>query len=612
MTALPSIRSSLDLLSGKDRRLLAFAAGLQMATSLLDLLGVLLFGLVGVLATASVQHVAPPSNVTGIADLIGVEGASTETLTAIIGLTAAALLIAKSGISIVIIRWVLRFLASRCAEVSARLSAAFLNQPLLEVQSRSSQEAAYALSGGVIAAISGTLSNALVLVTESTLLVLLAGALVLIDPIITIAAVAYFAAVGVLLQRALGKWAARVGQMVAAADIASTTTVQEAIASYREVSVSDRRNYYRDRFRDLRRKSARGLSDGQFIGQLPKYVLEAALVLGATVLAASQFLTDDAVSAVGTLALFLAAGTRVMPSTMRLQAAMTGIRGATGAAETTFDLAASLRTRSAHQTPSPHPEKIRERIERGNPDLVPTLEVSGVVLNYPGSQTAALNDINVTVAAGSSLALVGATGAGKSSLADIILGVVQPDQGTATIGGVPPTEAVVKWPGGIGYVPQEVALVSGTVRDNVALGLPNEAVDDERVWEALTRAHLADFLRSSRDGLDTEIGERGVRLSGGQRQRLGIARALYTRPRLLVLDEATSALDAETEQAISSTFISLEGDVTTVTVAHRLATIRHADVVLYLERGHILARGTFDEVRRLVPNFDRQAKLLGL
>ena len=161
-------------------------------------------------------------------------------------------------------------------------------------------------------------------------------------------------------------------------------------------------------------------------------------------------------------------------------------------------------------------------------------------------------------------------------------------------------------------MPQTVSLVHGSIRENVALGLPPDVIDDELAWEALERAHLAEFLRENREGLDTKIGERGFRLSGGQRQRLGLARALYTRPKLLVLDEATSALDAETEQSIIQTLSELEGEVTTVTVAHRLATVRQADVLLYMQDGVIVATGTFAEVRAQVPDFDRQAALLGL
>ncbi|MDB0018679.1 ATP-binding cassette domain-containing protein, partial [bacterium] len=214
--------------------------------------------------------------------------------------------------------------------------------------------------------------------------------------------------------------------------------------------------------------------------------------------------------------------------------------------------------------------------------------------------------------AGTSVALVGSTGAGKSTLADALLGVVIPQDGQVLIGGLPPTAAITQWPGGIAYVPQEVALVNGTVRDNVAIGLPSECFSDEWVWQALERAHLAEFLRANRNGLDTLIGENGMRLSGGQRQRLGVARALFTRPRLLVLDEATSALDSETEWAIAQTMMELEGSVTTITIAHRLATIRHCDLVLYLGHGRVVAAGSFDDVRAQSQEFNRQAELLGL
>ncbi len=255
---------------------------------------------------------------------------------------------------------------------------------------------------------------------------------------------------------------------------------------------------------------------------------------------------------------------------------------------------------------------IKERIAAGHGDFDATIEVRHATVVYVDSSEPALIDASFTAASGTSVALVGSTGAGKSTLADVILGVLEPIEGSVLISGVSPREAIARWPGAVSYVPQHVALVFGAVRENVALGLPPDAIDDDMVWEALHRAHLADFLRDSREGLDTMIGERGVRLSGGQRQRLGIARALYTRPRLLVLDEATSALDAETEQAIIRTLVDLEGEVTTVTVAHRLATVRRADQLLYMEDGRITCRGTFDEVREQVSDFNRQASLLGL
>ena len=238
--------------------------------------------------------------------------------------------------------------------------------------------------------------------------------------------------------------------------------------------------------------------------------------------------------------------------------------------------------------------------------------VRDLKVDYPGSDAPALNGISFTLPPGGALAVVGPSGGGKSTLADAILGVVEPSSGSVRIGGLSPGQFVRRYPGLVAYVPQSVALVSGSVRDNVALGLSQDEIDDDQVWAALRRAHLADYLAGARHGLDTEVGERGVQLSGGERQRLGIARALYTDPRLLVMDEATSALDAETENLVTQTIEELESDVTTITIAHRLATVRRADTVIYLDRGRLLAQGTFEEVRSAVPRFDHQANLLGL
>jgi ABC-type multidrug transport system fused ATPase/permease subunit len=206
---------------------------------------------------------------------------------------------------------------------------------------------------------------------------------------------------------------------------------------------------------------------------------------------------------------------------------------------------------------------------------------------------------------------VGNTGSGKSSLADVILGVRRPTEGLVRLGGVTPIEAIARWPGRIAYVPQSVALMNSDLRVNVALGMPGPEIDDERVWNALEMAHIAEFFRGG-PGLDAKIGERGVRLSGGQRQRIGLARALYTSPDLIVLDEATSALDAETELAIVDALNRLGPGVTRVTIAHRLATIRSADNVIHLERGRVTACGAFESVREESPQFDRQLTALGL
>ena len=213
---------------------------------------------------------------------------------------------------------------------------------------------------------------------------------------------------------------------------------------------------------------------------------------------------------------------------------------------------------------------------------------------------------------GSSVAFVGPSGAGKTTIVDVLLGVLAPDTGKVTISGMAPLAAVAKWPGAVSYVPQDVVISNGTIRENVALGYPIAVATDELVMGALKVANLDDFIEGLPEGVDTSVGERGTKISGGQRQRLGIARAMFTKPHLLVLDEATSSLDGETEASISAAIHALRGSTTVVMIAHRLSTVRNADIVVYLAGGKAIASGTFEEVRRAVPDFDRQAVLMGL
>ena len=380
--------------------------------------------------------------------------------------------------------------------------------------------------------------------------------------------------------------------------------------------VSGRRSLFVARFRELRWHAGRVQSDLAVVGTISKYVFEVAIVVGGGLLAISQTLTQDAKGDVGVIALFLAAASRIMPSLLRLQAAALTIRSSSGVAQPTFDLSNDLakadQSGVATVEDAGADDRVMRGIAEGHRDFVPSVRMDVVGLTYPGASDAAIDGVSLDVPAGSSLALVGSTGAGKSTLADLILGLVEPDVGTALLSGRAPGDAIREWPGAVAYLPQTIALVNSDIRGNVALGLSTDQVEDERVWEALERAQLADFLRAQREGLDTVVGEHGVRLSGGQRQRLGLARALFTRPRLLVLDEATSALDADTELAISRSLSSLAGDVTLIVIAHRLATVRGTDQIVHLDRGRVSAVGTFDELRAVVPAFDRQASLLGL
>lgn len=606
-----AVRESLRLLDPSDRQKLLLATGAQVATSLLDLIGVLLLGLVGALAVTTVQSQPPPTAVQGVIDFLGLADLTEPQVLALFAVSAAVVLLVKSVTSLLLLRRIFLFLAGRQAIVAARLTKLLLAQPLTVVLRRSSQETSYALVQGAGAATLVILGQAVVVVSELSLLLLLGLALLIVSPLVAIASIVFFALVALCLQLGLGTWAGKSGEAVAQADVASLDAIQEVVGAYREVTVFSRRKFYADRIESLRWQAALAAADLQFIYSLPKYVFEVALVAGGFALAAVLLATQDSVVAVGTLTLFLAAATRVMPSILRLQGAALTLRNAAGLAEPTLDLAEQLTSGSLREMTKA--EKDPSSSFAGVYDkFIPKVSLSRVCFSYAGGNGPAVNEISLDVPEGASVAIVGRSGAGKSTLADLILGVLEPSSGEILLSGCSPESAVALWPGAIAYVPQDVMLANTTVRENVALGLPSESIDDDCVWEALQRAHLVDVLESEGMDLETVIGERGVRLSGGQRQRLGIARALYTRPRLLVLDEATSALDAETEAAISQTLQELEGSVTTLIVAHRLATIRTADIVVYLDHGRAVSIGSFEQVRHEVPAFDRQAEILGL
>ena len=604
-----AIRDALGLLPTTQRRRLIFATLAQISLSVLDLLGILLIGLVASIAAWQVASSGElPSTVNDIVLRLGLEDQSVTRLSIGLAVLAVAILVSKTLLQSVLTRFLFRFLANQQATVSADLARRFLSQPLMFVQQWTTSEATYALGMGVGAATVALLGATITIIAEVSLFVIVLFTLFLLDPWVTLASIVIFGFAAFGTYRLLSTRTARNTQRVTEGSIGTLSAISQALHTYRETFILHRRSFYAERYSEIVGSMAKASASNAFLMEAPKFILESVLYISILLLGLTQFLINDSfVAAAGTIAIFLAAGTRLVPAVLRLQGATITARNAAVASQPTFYMVRELDGRDLERT-----DELSLRPEAELRTFVPELSVEDVTYTYPGETSPALKAISFHAPPGTSIALVGSTGAGKSTLADLILGVLDPDEGRVSLSGIEPKKAVARWPGSIGYVPQAVALIPGNVRENVALGLPPESVDDQAVWEALERARIADFLRSARQGLDTSIGERGIRLSGGQRQRLGIARALFSKPKILVLDEATSALDADTEFAIVETLNDLEGDVTTVTIAHRLATVRTVDQVLYLQQGVIRGSGTFDELRSSVPDFDRQASLSGL
>jgi len=600
-----TIARSTRVLSRKDQKKIAAVILIQISLGALDLIGVAIIGLLGALSVSGVKSSQPGNRINQILELMHIQDYSFQTQVALLGSIATLVLVTRTLFSMFFIRKTLHFLSRQSAAISTNLISRMLSQNLLEVQKKSSMESVFAVTQGVTAITNGVIGSAVALISDGSMLLVLTLGLVLVDPILALSTMIIFGAIGFALYKLMHQKAKNLGRETTEYNVQSNEKILEVLNSYRESVVRNRRSFYAREIGAIRFKLARTEAEAGFLPYISKYVIETTLVLGALLISAVQFSLQDAVQAVATLAIFLAAGTRIAPAILRIQQGALQIKGALGSASPTLELIEQL------DEIAPTPE-VDDNLDLEHPGFDPIISVKNLTFRYPGSQANSIHNLTFEVSPGEILAIVGPSGAGKTTLVDLLLGVLPMEQGEILISHKDPLEAVMTWPGAISYVPQDVTIINGTIRENVALGFGREYATDESVSNCLRIAQLETLISQSEFGLDTPVGDHGTKLSGGQRQRLGIARAMFTNPSLLVLDEATSSLDGQTEADLSEAVNKLKGEVTVILIAHRLSTVRSADQVIYLDKGEMLAKGTFDSVRTAVPDFDSQAKLMGL
>ena len=599
------IARSAKALDRPDRQKIILVIILQVVLGIVDLIGVAIVGILGALAVTGVQSGRTGSRVEWALQTLNLDNFSFQSQVGILGALATVLLVSRTIFSAFFVRKTYYFLARRGAKISANLISKVLSQSLVSLNSRTNQETLYGITTGVSTITTGILGTTVSLVSDGSLLIVMTIGLLVVDPLMAGSTLLIFSLVGLLLFKLMHKRARTLGAQNAELSIESNEKILEVLSSYRESVVRNRRNYYSREIGALRFKLANTIAELSFMPNVSKYVIESTMVLGALLISAAQFATQDAPRAVATLAVFLAAGSRIAPAVLRFQQGALQIRSSLGTASPTLDLIEEMQ----------HIKLLDvsvDDLDLEHNGFNPNVEIRDASFTYPGNQIKAIDSVTISAKAGTSVALVGPSGAGKTTLVDILLGVLNPSHGIALISELSPIDAVSKWPGAIAYVPQDIFISNGTIRENVSLEYPLLEATDELVNDALKIAQLDTFVASLPLGLDTPVGDRGARLSGGQRQRLGIARAMFTKPRLLVLDEATSALDGVTEASISDSINVLKGRVTLVLIAHRLSTVLNADQIAYLSEGKVVSVGTFDEVRTNVPDFDIQAKLMGL
>ena len=593
---LGTVNDVIRVLPTGTRRFVLTYSLISAGLSLLDVAAL------GLLALAMPQLLAGDRSIE--LPLVGqLEGpAAVSWLLAVIG----GLFVVKSLAALLVTYWGVRRFAAHEIALAERLYTGYLHAPWAYRLRASTSRIVRNMDVGLSLTFNGLLMPYASLVAEAASFLAIASVILVAEPLTALTATVYFAVVALLLYRVIARKNARNGAVAAATSARTVQLVQETVAAMKELTLRGTQDDLAEVVGDVRSRSARARCSSFFFGVAPRYVLEAALIGGFLVVGAVAWLASDVSGAVTAVALFAAAGFRVVPSLTRFQAVLATMHAneqyAREIIEDVEEL--DLLTEAA----------AAER--RGSKAPVPArggdIELSDVTFRYPDAKDDALSRVSLRIPAGSRFAVVGRSGSGKSTLVDVMLGLLVPQSGSVHVGEVPLASVLSEWRRRVGYVPQQVALFDASVAENVALTWRRDAVDDARVREALEGAQLWDVVVGLPDGIESSVGEGGLRLSGGQRQRLGIARALYARPSVLVLDEATSALDTSTEAAVTETIRRLPTDVTVIVIAHRLATIRDADGVVLLEDGAIRAVGTFDELVSQVPDFATQAALAGL
>lgn len=357
--------------------------------------------------------------------------------------------------------------------------------------------------------------------------------------------------------------------------------VNQALGAVKDIKILHREKYFVNAFAGFGRKKMNAVKNSNFLGQVPKYLVETVCIITVLISIAYKVQTGTPLGAlVPTLSAFAAAALKLLPSVSKISNYMNLI--------IFLKPSVDLIYRDLKETEDMAGFEHRDREQGMLSEKADRISVRHVSFAYPGTETDVIKDVSFDIPLGAAVGLVGPSGAGKSTMADIILGILHPGSGEVLYGSMDVHENPLKWSKKLAYIPQAIFLSDESIRSNVAFGIEEEDIEEEKVWRALEEAQLRGFVESLERGLDTLVGERGVRLSGGQRQRIGIARALYDDPEILVLDEATSALDNETETAVMEAIDRLQGRKTLIIIAHRLTTIKNCDMVFKVENGKVM------------------------
>jgi ABC-type multidrug transport system fused ATPase/permease subunit len=585
----------------KERKRFYLLVSIKSILAILDLVGILA---IGFLATSVALFITKGSDSNRTISLASMEipAITAQTLPSAVILILGLFLLKALG-SILLTKLLAGFLArieARFAKTVAKLA---LSTDINHARRLSREEIYFAVQVGSPSAFNWILNYFATIVAEASLFVIVILAFFAISPVSAVAAILYFGIIGLVLHLLVGRWMQTASFKIAEGSISANTSLGDLGEVLRESTIYGKNEFFFNKIYDSRIKVSSSSASQFVLAGVPRYVIETALLVGIAGFVLIQSASGDLVSAAGTVGVFLTGGLRLTASLLPLQSALLSIKTAIPAAERALGLVSEITS-----TDDSHEETLISEEPIDEVEVV----FENLGYKYPKSDSYAVSNMNLKIEHGQQAAFIGPSGAGKSTIADLILGLLTPTSGSVLINGHNPAELIKSSPGLISYVPQKPGMISGSIAENIALGVPVAEIDQAKLQRAITAAHLLEVIAALPEGINSDLGKRKDELSGGQLQRIGLARALYSEPKLLIMDEATSALDANSEHEINKVLDEMRGKVTVILIAHRLNTIQRSDIVYLVENGQITAQGNFAELQRSNPTVQSLAALMAI
>jgi ATP-binding cassette subfamily C protein len=599
-----TVKKIFALLTKKDILKLRVLFVFQLFSSLFDLLGIFLIGMIGSLTINGIQSRNQSPRIESILNLMNLTNFSFQTQIGILGCLTGTVFILRTFLSLYFTKLTLKFLAYRAAKISSELIKNVLGAPYEKVKNLPTQEVIYGTTIGVEALVLRIIGSILTSAADMFLLLIILFGLTLYSITLSVTLVIIFGSVSYLTHLSLSKKSYKLGLENARLSVYSGAKLSEALRSYRELYVRNRMDLYAEMLNSNRQEMAKTNAATALLPNISKYTIEAAVVIGTLLIAATQFALKDANAAITGMAVYLAAASRVAPSALRIQQGFLTIKNYLGSAQISLTLIDTFALNST--------SFLKEETIQKNEVFEGKISVKNVDFIYSDAKEKTLANISAEITQGEMLAVVGASGMGKSTFIDLILGVVSPTKGEIKVSNRKPQQAVQIWPGSMAYVPQNISIINGTIKENILIGFTENEISEKQLQSAIAGAQLDEFISSLPSKENTLISENGLNLSGGQKQKIGIARALVTAPELLILDEATSSLDSKSESEIMKVINNLRDKVTLIIVAHRLSTVKDADQIIYFGDSFHVNAESFQALIEKVPDFKEQAQLLGL